>query len=107
MLTDEVWAATLSRSALEGSSASELCESVMADYISRTDEEKPPAYTWPPDVTTRQRAVHISNRVWAGMLARKVIERRSVSEILEQLLRSYLELDRGIPAETPAAQASK
>lgn len=88
VLTDEVWAATQERAALEGTTASDICERVLSHYLAL--EEKPPRYDLPSDTLTRQRSIHVLPTTWASAKAQKVREGRSVSAILEQLLRAYL-----------------
>lgn len=94
VLTDVVWAATQERAALEGTTASDICERVLRHYLAL--EEKPPRYDLPSDAPTRQRSIHVLPTTWASTKAQKVMEARSVSAILEQLLRAYL----GFPLDT-------
>lgn len=88
VLSDEVWAGTQERAALEGTTASDICERVLRHYLDL--EEKPPPYELPAGVRTKQRSIHVQPTTWAAAKARKVIESRPVSAILEQLLRAYL-----------------
>lgn len=92
-LSDEVWAAALERAELENTTASEICERLLKHYLAL--EEKPPQYELLSSVDTRKRSVYITRPIWAAARAQKVQERRSVSAILEQLLRGYLGLDLG------------
>ena len=96
-LSDEAWAATLERAELESTTASEICERLLKHYLAL--EEKPLRYALLPDVVTRKRSVHITRPTWAAARAQKVYEQRSISAILEQLLRGYLGLDLGSPAD--------
>lgn len=93
VLTDEVWAAAQERAALENTTASAICERVLRHYLDLG--EKPPRYDLPDRVPTRQRSIHVRPSTWAAAKAQKVLEGRSVSAILEQLLRAYL----GFPLE--------
>lgn len=96
-LSDEVWAATLERAELERTTASEICERLLKHYLAL--EEKPPQYVLPSNVTTRKRSVYVTRPIWAAAKAQKVQEQRSISAILEQLLRGYLGMDSGKPAD--------
>ncbi|MCA9991304.1 MAG: hypothetical protein KDE29_09895 [Anaerolineales bacterium] len=96
-LTDEAWAATLERAELESTTASEICERLLKHYLAL--EEKPARYLPPSGVTRRKRSVYVTRPVWAAARAQKVQEQRSVSAILEQLLRGYLGLDLGRPVD--------
>ena len=93
VLSDEVWAATLERAELEDTSASEICERLLQHYL--VLDEKPPQHGLPPEITTRKRSVYVTKPTWAAGRAQKVWERRSISAILEQLLRAYLGLELG------------
>jgi hypothetical protein len=44
----------------------------------------------PPEAETHQRSIHVLPTTWAAAKAQKVREGRSVSAMLEQLLRAYL-----------------
>ena len=96
-LTDEAWAATLERAELESTTASEICERLLRHYL--VLEEKPPQYLPPSDATRRKRSVYVTRPIWAAAKAQKVQERRSISAILEQLLRGYLGLDLELPVD--------
>ncbi|NKQ35710.1 MAG: hypothetical protein HF973_08860 [Chloroflexi bacterium] len=96
-LSDEAWAATLERAELEGTTASEICERLLKHYLAL--EKKPPRYLLPSGAARRKRSVYVTRPVWAAAKAQKVQERRSVSAILEQLLRGYLGLDLGMPVD--------
>jgi hypothetical protein len=92
-LSDEVWAATLERAELESTTASEICERLLKHYLAL--ENKPDLYEAPSAGARRKRSVYVTQPVWAAARAQKVKERRSISDILEQLLRGYLGLDLG------------
>lgn len=92
-LSDEAWAAALERAELEDTSASEICERLLQHYLAL--DEKPPRHELAPDAITRKRSVYITKPTWAAARAQKVWERRSISAILEQLLRAYLGLELG------------
>ncbi len=94
-LSDDVWSATLERSVLEGTTASAICERLLKHYLAL--EKKPPQHALLPSIQTRKRSVHITKITWAAAKAQKVQERRSISAILEQLLRGYLGLALGQP----------
>jgi hypothetical protein len=96
-LSDEAWAAALERAELERTTASEICERLLKHYLAL--EKKPPRYLLPASVSTRKRSVYVTRPVWAAARAQKVREQRSVSAILEQLLRGYLGLDLGVPMD--------
>ena len=96
-LSDEVWAATLERAELESTTASEICERLLKHYLAL--EEKPPRYLLSSGATRRKRSVYVTRPIWAAAKAQKVQERRSISVILEQLLRGYLGLDLGSPVD--------
>lgn len=89
-LSDAAWAAALERAELEGTTGSEICERLLVHYLSL--EEKPPRQKLPSDLVTRKRSVYITGLTWAAAKAQKVHEQRSISAILEQLLRGYLGL---------------
>jgi hypothetical protein len=96
-LSDEVWAATLERAELEGTTASKMCERLLRHYL--VLEEKPSRYLLASGAVRRKRSVYVSRPIWAAAKAQKVQERRSISDILEQLLRGYLGLDLGMMME--------
>jgi hypothetical protein len=96
-ISDEAWAATLERAELESTTASEICERLLKHYLAL--EAKPPRYLPPSGVARCKRSVYVTRPVWAAARAQKVQERRSISVILEQLLRGYLGLDLGLPAD--------
>ena len=86
-LSDEAWAATLERAVLEETTASEICERLLVHYLNL--ESKPAPYTLPDHILTHKRSVHITKQTWAAATVCKVSEKRSISAILEQLLRAY------------------
>jgi hypothetical protein len=88
----------MERAVLEDTAASEICERLLEHYLSL--EEKPPQYRLPDRIPTRKRSVYITNPIWAASMAQRVREGRSISHILEQLLRGYLGLDLGRPRES-------
>jgi hypothetical protein len=88
VLSDEVWAATQERAALERTTASEICERLLGHYLGL--DEKPARRELPADIQTKQRSIHVRPMTWAAARAQKVLEGRPVSGILEQLLRAYL-----------------
>lgn len=90
-LSDDAWASILTRAALEDTTASALCERLLAHYLSL---EERPRYEVPDD-GRYQRTVYIDKRIWAKMLGQRVREKRSISEILEQLIRAYTGLPLG------------
>ena len=83
-----MWAATQERAVLEETTASEICERLLRHYLDL--EEKPPRQNLPADLQRKQRSIYVRPTTWAAAKAQKVLEGRSVSEILEQLLRAYL-----------------
>jgi hypothetical protein len=87
-LTDEVWATTQERAILENKSASEICEYVLAYYLSLT--EKPPIQITEIVEGAKARSVYISQITWADAKGCKVRENRPIGAILEQQLRAYL-----------------
>lgn len=94
-LSNEAWAGALERAVLESTTASEICERLLKHYLSL--DEKPPRYRPPDNIRARKRSVYITDPVWAAAMAQRVREGRSISEILEQLLRGYLGLELGRP----------
>jgi len=100
-LSDDVWSATLERAVLEETTASEICERLLKHYLAL--EKKPPQHELSAGIQTRKRSVHITKITWAAAMAQKVQERRSISAILEQLLRGYLGLELGQPVEQDGA----
>jgi len=84
----------LERAELERTTASEICERLLRHYLAL--EEKPSRYMLPAHVTRRKRSVYVTRPIWAAAKAQKVQEQRSISAILEQLLREYLGLDLGM-----------
>ena len=93
-LSDQAWAGAQQRAAIEGfSSTSDLCEYLLHHYLSLAEEgQELVKYTIPEEVERKYRSVYLSTLIWAGLKARKVIEGRPVSEILEQTIRAYLGL---------------
>ncbi len=92
VLSDEAWAALQERATLERKSASDLCEFLLRHYLSL---EAKPTFELPEGLQKRTRSLYVSDRVWAGAKAQAVLQRRSVSALLEQLLRAYLGLKLG------------
>jgi hypothetical protein len=99
-LSDEAWAAALERAELERTTASEICERLLKHYL--TLENKPPRHALPSNISSRKRSVYVTRPVWAAARAQRVREQRSISAILEQLLRGYLGLDLGTPMDEAA-----
>ena len=91
VLSDDAWAGIARRSTIEGKSAGKLCEWLLVRYLS-LDER--PVYELPP-LNRRQRSVHVHDVPWAEAKGLAVEQRRSLSEILEQLIRAYLGLELG------------
>jgi hypothetical protein len=90
VLPDEVWSETLIQATLEQKTASEICEYVLRHYVSLTAEEKPSMVLTAG--SGRQRSVYLDQQIWIELITCKVRERRPISAILEQQLRSYLGL---------------
>jgi predicted CopG family antitoxin len=96
MITDDAWAALLQHADIEGYSASNLCEYLMAKYA---EMEAPPVFAMPTDLERESRkkgrTVYINDAVWNDFLGVKVYQGRSISEIVEQLVRAYTGLPLG------------
>jgi hypothetical protein len=90
VLSDETWARTGERAALEEKSASALCEFVLRHYLDLADTQKPPILWRRASPSGRARTVYLDKAIWAEAVGRKVMEGRSISAILEQPLRAYL-----------------
>ncbi len=88
----EAWAALQERTALEGKSASALCDFLLRHYLAL---EAKPVYELPPDLEKRTRVIYTSNPTWGAVKRTAVLQRRSASALLEQLLRGYLGLALG------------
>jgi hypothetical protein len=95
MLPDDVWRETMIQAALENKSASDICEQVLRHYADSPETDRPPIQIG--RASGRQRSVYIDRSVWAQLSGLKVTERRSISAILEQQLRLYMEM--GLPAD--------
>jgi len=95
VITDQAWSALQGRVVFERKSASELCEFLMSHYIDL--ETKPPRYELSDQQAEmkRKRSVYVADPIWAASRAQAVLEHRSVSAILEQLIRGYVGLDLG------------
>lgn len=93
MLSDEAWASISEQAALESKSAAALCVYLLAAYVGL--EEKP-VYELPPRMAKRVRTLMAPVWLWARLRALKIQQRRSISDILEQLIRAYtgLTLDK-------------
>jgi hypothetical protein len=102
-LTDEVWSELQRRAVMEGKSASDLCEYVLADYVQPDNSHLVYAMPWadlpkdqyPPQFRLDLRSFYILDAIWAEIRVLKIIQRRPINEILEQQLRLYLNLDLG------------
>lgn len=96
MITDDAWAALLQRADREGYTASNLCEILMMQYAKM---ESLPIFEMPGALDDgfrrKGRTVYISDAIWNEFLGIKVYQSRSISEIVEQLVRSYLGLPLG------------
>ncbi len=92
LLSDDAWAALKEAGALEERSASELCQHLLAHYLSL---EKRPVYALPEELETRPRSIYFQLVTWGAAKAEAVHQRRSVSAMLEQLIRSYVGLELG------------
>ena len=79
--------------AQQGMNASAICEQVMQQYLNEADP--PTVAARAGSLNTRKRSIHISQPIWIGMMSRKVMVRRSISTILEQLLRQEIGLPTG------------
>ncbi len=86
LISDEAWAALKERSVLEGRPASDLCQFLLAHYLSL---EERPVYGLPEGLRTAPRSLYVEDTVWAAAKAEAVRQRRSVSAMLEQLIRAY------------------
>ena len=76
---------------LEHVSTSELCERLLRSYL---DLKRKPAPSTPsPQAKPKKRSVYVSDPVWAGSREQAILEGRTISALLEQLLRAYLGLD--------------
>ncbi|MCE1252835.1 MAG: ribbon-helix-helix protein, CopG family [Anaerolineae bacterium] len=92
VISDETWANTLEQAALEGKTASELCLFLANHYINL---EQKPVYALPDGLIPRSRTIYLPDSTWAALKREKVLQNRSSSEIMEQLLRGYLGLSLG------------
>jgi hypothetical protein len=86
LLSDGAWASISERAALESKSAAALCVYLLEAYV---DLEEKPVYELPPGVAKRVRTLMAPVWLWARLRALKIQQRRSISDILEQLIRAY------------------
>ncbi|MGB1250747.1 MAG: hypothetical protein ACPG8W_09065 [Candidatus Promineifilaceae bacterium] len=92
-ISDQAWAATMAYAAEHSMKASAVCEQVMQNYL---DSAEPPfVVARAESLNTRKRSIHISQPTWVAMMSKKVFVRRSISTILEQLLRQQVGLPAG------------
>jgi predicted CopG family antitoxin len=97
VISDETWANTVEQASLENKTASDLCLYLALHYLQL---ESKPRYALPDNLKTHSRTVYLPDQVWAALKREKVLQNRSTSEIIEQLLRGYLGLSLGSPLET-------
>jgi len=90
VLSDQVWAAARGRAVLEHTSVSKLCERLLNSYLQLKSKPSPCRL---PDLKSKKRSVYLSDLVWAEGREQAVLEDRSISALLEQLLRAYLGLE--------------
>jgi len=93
VLSDDAWAELRARAVLEERSAAKLCEFLLGHYLGLEDKpiHRPPSNPG----QRRTRSIYIADRTWAAAKALAVRQRRTVSDILEQLIRAYLGLAPG------------
>ena len=90
VLSNEVWANTLEQAVIEGSNASSLCQYLVKAYL---ELEEKPLYAIPEGLKTRTRTLYLCDSEWAALKKEKTLQERTISEILEQILRGYLGLE--------------
>lgn len=106
-LSDDAWGHAHRHAALnaEYSSASDVCETLLRQYYRAAQAGMAPESRDLSHIERDQRTVYLTDETWGNMQLQKVKEKRSVSEILEQLLRSHLELgfesDELLPNDAP------
>jgi len=95
LISNDAWAALKEASTIEGKSASELCEFLLAHYLALPRRTR---YNLPSALKTKARSLYVSDPTWGAAKAEAVKQSRPVSAILEQLVRAYLGLELGEPA---------
>jgi hypothetical protein len=91
-LSVEAWAALQGRSALEGRAATRICEFLLSHYL---DLENKSIFDLPADLEKSTRVLYTTNQQWARVKQLAVLQKRSASGLLEQLIRAYLGLSLG------------
>ena len=94
-LSIEAWAELHNRSVLEGKSASELCDFLLIHYLGLGE---PPVYQLPDGLVKRTRAIYIADQGWAAAKRLSRLQGRTLSAMLEQLVRGYVGLGLGSPS---------
>jgi hypothetical protein len=88
-LSDEARQENMGRAVIEEKPASERCAHVLRHYVAL--EDKPPVHSHSvPEGSLH--SVFLEKTTWAELMRCRVIEKRTVSAILEQQLRVYLGL---------------
>lgn len=78
------------RSVIESRSASSTCDALLRHYLSL--EEKP-VYALPDQPEKATRVIYTTDSCWGETKRLAVLQKRTVSSLLEQLTRAYLGLE--------------
>ena len=80
-ITDEVWKEMRIQAALEGTSATALCEYVLSHYVDLPAEQKPPnrSFSGP----SKKRSVYLLRNTWAKLVECSIDEDLSLIHISE------------------------
>ncbi len=91
ILSDEAWVAICEMAAIEEKSVSDLCTYLLEEYIG-FDERVIYQFIRP---NRSPHSIYLSFSIWPQIKVLKASQRRSISDILEQLIRAYTGLELG------------
>ena len=96
MITHEAWAAVSERAFLEKKTINDLCVALLAQYLSQAE---PPVYhlSKSPRREKTAHTLYTSDELWSQAHRLKGLQGRTISAILEQLIRAYTGLEVGEP----------
>lgn len=94
MLSDEAWAAISEMAAIEEKSTTDLCAYLLDEYVMDQSRiiYKVPKHSW---IKRSQRTLYVPAEIWPSLKSIKAMQRRTLSDILEQLIRQYTGLEIG------------
>lgn len=94
MITHEAWAAISEQAFLERKSINELCVYLLDQYIAQAEK---PVYRLAKSAAQGKAAhtLYTSNELWSRLRHLKGLQGRTISAILEQLIRAYTGLNVG------------